>query len=108
MAITNNVKYLINEGEDVTLQVISEVNTTGLTVSARYRVQGGTGTGTQFGTVAGSSAGTTLSLSCDFSGLAVGSYDVEIYADYGGASQQLLLPNNDETLIFQIVDRFAI
>ena len=105
-----NTSWYINQGETswIFKLVVSEA-TTGNTLSFRYRAEGGSGTGTELGTASGAAADTEITFTLDWSGVAAGTYDIEVWEDFGGASERPLFPNADTTKSqVTIVDRFGL
>jgi hypothetical protein len=100
--------WKVNEGNSLDIELVTEIDTTGKTITARYRAVDGSGTGTQFGTASGVSAGELIEMTLGTSALAVGVYDIEFYADYGGASQTLLKPSANYNLKLEVVGRFSV
>jgi hypothetical protein len=78
------------------------------TISVRARLIGGSGTGAQIGSVAGITADTETTISLTTSNLSVGEYQLEIWRDYGGASQEMLSPAPDEDIRITIQDVFGV
>ena len=99
----------INEGDSVTHELVVSESTSGQTLSVRYRAVGGSGTGTQLASVSGADEDTPITFTGDWSGVAAGSYNLEVWQDYGGASQKPVYPDAslDEHII-EIVNRFGI
>ena len=105
-----NEAWNINQGETswVFKLVLSE-STSGNTLSFRYRAEGGSGTGTELGTASGATADTEITFTLDWSSVAVGAYDIEVWEDFGGASQRPVFPTAQTTKSqVVIVDRFGI
>ena len=100
--------YFANEGESYTLNLVSERNLQGSTITARMRLVGATGTGSQVASVSGGASGTLITLPLDVSTFSAGRYELEVYSDYGTSSRILLAPMPREVLYVSLTDRFAI
>jgi hypothetical protein len=94
MAIKKVDKHVIGAGETVELSLTStSASTSGLTVYAYARDEAGTDT--VLDSTAGATAGTEISLLCNFSSLTSGKkYEVFVVADPDGTPIRML-PNND-------------
>jgi hypothetical protein len=101
-------KLQANEGQDYTLTIVSEVDTSAGTVTARIREVNGSGTGTTVSTANGANAGVRIPLSLDISSFSSGNYDLEVYYNYAESDRQILAPNASYTLRLEIVERFSI
>lgn len=99
----------VNEGDTVQATLRLSESTDGNTLSVRYRAEGGSGTGTQIATPSGAAADTDITFSLDWSGVAVGTYDLEVWEDFGGASERIVFPDAEvDQWQVQIVDRFGV
>ena len=105
----SKVQQNINEGDTVTHELVVSESTSGQTLSVRYRLVDGAGTGTELASVSGASANTAITFSGDWSAVAVGDYNLEVWQDFGGASQKPIYPDAQVTEhIITIVSRFGI
>ena len=100
--------YFANEGESYTLNLVSERNLQGSTITARMRLVGATGTGSQVASVSGGSPGTLITLPLDVSTFSAGRYELEVYSGYGTSSRILLAPMPREVLYVNLTDRFGV
>ena len=100
--------YFANEGESYTLNLVSERNLQGSTITARMRLVGATGTGSQVASVSGGASGTLIALPLDVSTFSGGRYELEVYSDYGTSSRILLAPMPREVLYVILTDRFGV
>lgn len=104
-----NIEERINEGDNsVAHELTISESTSGETLSVRYRAVGGSGTGTEVASVSGAAADTAITFTADWSGVSAGDYNLEIWQDFGGASERPVYPDAsvDEHII-KVVDRFG-
>jgi len=102
------IVYHRNAGEDSVIRLVSEANLSLSVVSARVRLEGDSGTGTEIGNVQGEPAGVAFVLPLQIGNLVTGKYQFEIYADYGTTSQKLLFPQPNRKHFIQIQQRFGV
>lgn len=104
----SKIRERINEGDSVTHELVVSEDTTGYTLSVRYRAVGATGTGTELATPAGAAANTAITFEASWD-VTAGDYNLEVWQDFGGANERPLYPDSsvDEHVI-QIVSRFGV
>jgi len=95
----------VNEGEDLSYDVVLGEDTSGETLSAKIRDATATsGTGSQVATAAGAAAGTLISFDLSLSSQAPGSYDLEII----DGSNVFYHPGPNQVVRIVIRDRFSL
>lgn len=96
-----------NQGENSTLIVVSERDLSSSTVTARLRLSGATGSGTQIGSVSGDVAGTEIILPLEVATFLAGKYELEVYADYDLSTRILLYPSSSVKFYVNLTARFS-
>lgn len=106
--MSKKVKERINEGDTVTHELVVSESTTGQTLSVRYRSTSGSGTGTEIASVSGAAANTAITFSADWSGVAAGDYNLEVWQDFSGSPIPIYPDASVDEHIITIVSRFGV
>lgn len=97
-----------NEGNNYDYSFSLPESTSGETISARMLSTTGSGTGVSVGSVSGDTANTELTVQLGIKDLAPDDYYLELWADYGGADQRLVIPSPNVQQVIKIGDRFGV
>lgn len=97
----------INEGTDYTFFIVPE-NDIADTITVRVRLESGSGTGTQIGSISSATSDAKNDIAIETSTLSSGVYLLEVWQDYGGSNQALLIPTEGNTVTLTVSDAFSV